>query len=134
MIVGTFDDYGRPYIEGRVYLPRFNRLGIVQFRVDTGADFTCLHPRAARSLLIPFNQLETVYEGHGVGGSAAYSRERAVLIFSDDGRAVPREASVWVAMPTSHNEELDSLLGIDIIRDWRMVYDGPNRRIELEAL
>ncbi len=48
MIIGEFDDRGRPYVEGRVIIPRLNINEIVTFLLDTGADGTCLPTRCPK--------------------------------------------------------------------------------------
>ena len=130
MIRGEIEDTRYPYLECVVHMLRFGSLGRVRFRVDTGADLTCVHPKSAEALSISFAELSPSKVGHGVGGQARYSPEPALLIFSDDGRPVYRHIELWVAMPTQANQGLDSLLGVDIIGDWQMVYDAPNGRLE----
>jgi hypothetical protein len=44
-IAGRFGDTtGRPYLEGRLVLPRLGKRGDFSFLVDTGADYTYLMP------------------------------------------------------------------------------------------
>ena len=44
VIRGRFDHYRRPYVLGRLILPRWNIQGEVDFLVDTGADSTIISP------------------------------------------------------------------------------------------
>ncbi len=58
MITGRFNALlGRPQIEGRIYIPRFNVEGEVTFLLDTGADRTMLMPADAFMLGIPLEHL-----------------------------------------------------------------------------
>ena len=52
------------------------------FLVDTGTSSTCLNPRDAKELSVPFDQLGNISELYGVGGAAAYFRELAFLEFT----------------------------------------------------
>ncbi len=125
MIVGTFGANGRPLVDCGVLFPRLNRMGIVAFQVDTGADHTCLHPADAAALDIPFSQLNRnqTLSVMGVGGTSLYYWEVAVLVFRDTtGDVVSRSMNLLIAEPSDINAPLNSLLGLDVINRWRMDY------------
>ena len=44
MIMGYFDQFGTPWVEGRLIIQRLEVDGPVSFLVDTGADLCALHP------------------------------------------------------------------------------------------
>ncbi len=129
MILGEFGPTGQPFVEGFLTLPRFGITRNITFLVDTGAHATCIHPRDGVPAAIPFDQLEAPATSYGVGGSATYFRERAVLEFVDgDAREIRSyEVDVLIAKPATdpmHSmNRIPSLLGRDIIGRWRMVYD-----------
>ena len=136
MIVGTFDSNGRPLIECGVLLPRLNRMGIVAFQVDTGADHTCLHPGDAAALDIQFGQLNRnqTLSVMGVGGASLYYQEVAVLVFRDTGGGVVScSINLLIAEPNDGNDSLNSLLGLDVINRWRMDYAPLERRLHFFA-
>ena len=132
MIIGEFDDRGRPYVEGRVIIPRLNINEIVTFLLDTGADGTCLHPRDARRARMPFNQLGNRTTSRGIGGSSSYFRESAVIAFADKPQMRLYLYRLDLAIAESHesNEGLPSLLGRDVINHWYMQYDPADARLE----
>ncbi len=130
MIIGEFDDRGRPYVEGRIIIPRLKVNGIVRFLVDTGADRTCLHPRDARRVRMSFDQLGNMRTSSGVGGSSSYFREPTILAFADKPQTRAYELDLLIAEPHGSNEKLPSLLGGDVINHWNMLYDPENSRLE----
>ncbi len=50
MIIGGFDEYGRPFIRGRLSIPRLDINSEIDFLLDTGADVTCLHSGDLRQI------------------------------------------------------------------------------------
>ena len=130
MIVGEFDERGRSYVKGVVHIPRLNVTGQIRFRLDTGADVTCLHPRDGRILRIPFDELEGDVGIRGVGGRSPYYAERALVFFNDSGAAAVYDLPLLIAKPDRGNKGLPSLLGLDIINRWYMEYDPANSRLE----
>ena len=58
MLRGRFgDSTGRPYIEGRLIIPRLNIKSDMSFLVDTGADRSLLMPGDGRRLAIDYSKL-----------------------------------------------------------------------------
>ena len=133
MIVGAFDNLGRPYVEGIVYIPRLAAGGKVDFRLDTGADDTCLHPRDGGELRIPFGRLRNPVGSLGVGGSSLYYMEQALISFDNGGQREIYPVDLLIARPGGRNGELPSLLGVDVINRWYMEYDPAGRRLEFEV-
>ena len=130
MIVGEFDDQGRPLVEGRLAIPRLRVDRPIAFLLDTGADITCLHPRDSRLAHLPFDSLGSRIYTRGVGGASWYFRETAVLSFSDGSRSRYYAVDLHIADPNESNESLPSLLGRNIINNWYMQYDPANGRLE----
>ena len=44
MLVGKFDESGKPHLRGIIVLPRLSKSIYINFLVDTGADITLLTP------------------------------------------------------------------------------------------
>ena len=136
MIVGEFHPEYGPIVWGKVFVPRLARGGEVRFRIDTGADNTCLHPYNSDDLRIPFDLLdpESVITGYGVGGENRFFVESAQLVFDDDelGYEV-RTIDLWIAEPNPGNAHLPSLLGMSVLRHWRMNFDPPNGLLQFFA-
>ena len=133
MIVGEFDSNGRALVRAQVILPRLRRVGDVWFQVDTGADFTCLH-RETRPLIGPaMDRLnrDTTVIGRGIGGRSRYFVERAFLVFRDEQRGNEvRQLNLWIAEPEQANDSTASLLGLNMLRHWRMNFDPRNGALQ----
>ena len=124
MITGFFSNIGRPYIYGRVTLPRFDASTNVYFLLDTGADFSCLHLVDALNLAVPESGLSNKSYVGGIGGTSIYYREPAIVTFTyRDGSIF--EISYNIHLDLSYSDEtigLPSLLGRDILDDWHIEY------------
>jgi hypothetical protein len=119
-----------------VFVPRLAKGNEVEFRIDTGADHTCLHPYDSRVLMIPFDLLdqERAVTGYGVGGGNRFFVESAQLVFDDAelGYEV-RTIDLWIAEPNDGNRSLPSLLGLDVLRHWRMNFTPRNNLLQFFA-
>ena len=133
MIIGRFDELGRPFIECLLTIPRLRIETKMYFLVDTGTSSTCLNPRDAKELSVPFDQLGNISELYGVGGAAAYFRELAFLELNDGGRTRFYGVRLLIARSTESNPVLPSLLGRDVVNQWYMHYDPTNGRLEFEV-
>ncbi len=134
MIIGEFDQFGRPLVEGRLIIPRLRIEEDISFLLDTGSGSTCLHPEDAITMGIPFDQLGNMTEFRGVGGGSPYFREPAILEFSDGRQTRFYGVRLLIAEPRGmRNGGLPSLLGRDVVNQWYMHYDPTNGRLEFEA-
>ena len=97
---------------------------------DTGASATCLHPADAIRAGIPFERLGNRIDYLGIGGTSAYFREAANLLFEDESYLRIYRLDLLIAAPTSNNRELPSLLGRDVLNRWRMDYNPTGDRLE----
>ena len=134
MISGEIDQYGRPYVEAFVH---FRRLGVGQtigFFVDTGASSTSIHPQDGEEAGLPYDRLQQPRSISGVGGQATYYREPAIMYFIDDSHFHIYRLDVAIAEPTSANANLPSLLGRDVLVNWKMTYAPLRQTLEFEVL
>ena len=131
MFAGYFTADGRPYVEGRLALPRLHVAGRVHFLLDTGSDTTILHPDDGIDLGCPFDALENPAEFIGVGGTLLYYMEPAVVTFGNGIAADEFAVAISIAKPHPAADGLDSLLGRDILNRLRMEYDFRRGRLEL---
>ena len=106
-----------------VVVPSLGIIGRAQFLVDTGTDTTILHPESAIKLNCPFDDLENPVELISAGGPHAYYAEPAVVSFYEGGARHDYRIEIYIAKPHPTVNDLDSLLGRDVLNDLRMEYD-----------
>lgn len=145
MLRGRYGDTtGRPYIEGRVYFPRFGIHGDVSFLVDTGADSSLLSATDALQIGLDFTSIVRTSEAQGIGGIVTSYVEPALIVFSDPGDAIwvyredleilpPDDGKRGVRDP-EESLKLPSLLGREILDRWRMVYHPAARELTFEVI
>ena len=78
---------------------------------------------ASRRLGVDYEQLENPASTFGIGGSSEAYTEPAIVVFSDDAELCCYRIDMLVAAPSAETESLPSLLGRDIINQWRVTYD-----------
>lgn len=124
MIHGYFDQYGRPYVEGRLTIERLGIHGRVQFLVDTGADSTALHPHDGEVLRCRYDLLVSPRSMGGVGGEQDYYPEdgATIIFYGEDIVYTFTDIRVNIAKPAPSNRNLPSLLGNDVLGLLRMDY------------
>ncbi|HYS48610.1 MAG TPA: retropepsin-like aspartic protease [Xanthobacteraceae bacterium] len=120
---------GAPYIEARISFPRLRLQGLVLFLIDTGADGTVLMPADSKRIGIDFRALRNRTVSEGIGGAANGFSEHVVLSFSDRRSIYSYDLPIEISAPTSHNHRFPSLLGRDILKQWRLVMDAAQRSI-----
>ncbi len=131
MITGILRDLARPFVDCSLSLPRLGVYAEIIFLVDTGADATYLHPADGWDIGIPFDLLQGRVTSSGIGGSATYFPEPAILLFADHAARLRYgyRINVNVARPGDVSDRIPSLLGRDVIRRWQMDYDPTNSRL-----
>ena len=132
MLQGRFGDTsGRPYMSGRVIVPRLNVAGNVSFIFDTGADFTLLMPADAAIMNIDFNALKSPSSSFGIGGPAITYVEPANIVFvnRDGDRLFGYDIQLYIQHPTASAMHVPSLLGRDIIDRLRVTYNKSTKEL-----
>ena len=114
-------------------------MGHVSFLFDTGADCSVLMPTDAINMGVDYNALRKPVDSLGIGGTAKTSAENAHLVFVDDdenciyGYSVP----LLICHPQPEAPEvlrLPSVLGRNIIDQWRVIYDKSCSELSAEVL
>ncbi len=137
MLRGRFgESSGRPYVSGRVYIPRLGLAGNVSFIFDTGADSSVLMPAEAVTLGVDYALLSNPFDSFGIGGSAPTYVEHARLAFADakGDRVYGYDIPLLIHHPTTHALRVPSLLGRDIIDRWRVTYDKSVSELAAEVV
>ncbi|MEX2226223.1 MAG: aspartyl protease family protein [Dehalococcoidia bacterium] len=150
MLHGRFGDTtGRPYLEGRVYFPRFRLHGDVSFLVDTGADTSLISATDAIQIGIDFSAISRTSEAQGIGGIVTSFVEPAIIVFIEHGVAIwgyredleilpppdadAHDGSELIDDP-DESLKLPSLLGREILDRWRMVYQPSADELSFEVV
>lgn len=130
MLRGRFGDTtGRPYLEGRLLIPRLGIDANISFLVDTGADTSLLSPADAFEMGVDYSLLTGETESLGTAGIAHNFTEPASIAFTEPGRYIYiYHVGLEIAAPSPEIIQMPSLLGREIVDRWRMVYN-PRRRL-----
>lgn len=89
MLRGRFGDTtGRPYLEGRLLIPRLGIDANISFLVDTGADTSLLSPADAFEMGVDYSLLTGETESLGTAGIAHNFTEPASIAFTEPGRYI----------------------------------------------
>ena len=128
MLRGRFGDTtGRPYLEGRLILPRLSLDADISFLIDTGADSSLLSPADAHEMNVDYARLRGRTESLGTGGVAYSFVEPATVVLTDPGRSMYLfHVNLDIASPSPDTLELPSLLGREILDRMLMTYDATN--------
>ena len=129
VIAGYFTAEGHPRIRTRVSLPRLGVANEIFFLVDTGSDTTILHPKDGDRIGCPFDRLENPAAVSSISGAQTYYVEPAVISFFDGAVRRDFRTAIYIARPLPELDELDSLLGRDVLNRLGMEYDFERRRL-----
>jgi hypothetical protein len=123
MLLGRFGNTsGRPFLEGRLIIPRLSLTSDLSFILDTGADITYLMPGDAAVMSIDYRQLIVRAPALGVGGPALDYIEPAVAIFEDRRALYVYDIQLRIAAPRAELMSVPSLLGRNILDRWNIAY------------
>lgn len=130
-----------PVVRVALHLPGITSgLVAIDFLVDTGSTDTYLHPQDAKIRLgIAPARLATPqsWPNHrsttGIGGTVTCYVAPAVYVFRhDDGCTRRITHEIHIAPPAVTNATLPSLLGMDILSQFRVTMDYVGNRLVLE--
>lgn len=135
MLRGRFgDSTGRPYIEGRLLLPRLGIRSDISFLMDTGADKSLLMPMDAQRMGIDYTQLTGDSPTIGIGGISHNYLETAYIVFSDPRYLYMCLVELEIASLAPDTEDIPSLLGRDVLNRWRIIYEPTRKRLNCTVL
>ena len=137
MLRGRFGDTsGAAFIEGRLFIPRLNIQSNISFCVDTGADKTVLLPTDAIKMELDYDALqEDSQPSVGIGGFSYNFVEPAIITFNEPRKAIQAyQIDLLIIEPEVALMELPSLLGRDILNQWRMRYSPTSNRLTFDVI
>ena len=138
MLVGSFGKTsGRPYIEGRLLIPRLHINTGIWFCVDTGSDSTTLMPGDGTSIGLDYSILNETDRSMGISGPIDSHKERAIVAFGEQGPVIHGyDLSITIISPDAEKpglNRLPSLLGRDILNRWTMLYSPTTDSLTFEV-
>jgi len=127
---------GRPTILAVILVRRLRRAGWARFLIDTGSDQSLIHPGDALQigldLATDFREAVPV-TSRGIGGSSSEYVEVSDIFLERLGGDWDRlTIPLRIAVPTAANEALPSLLGRDVLRNYRLVFQQSDGVVFLE--
>lgn len=134
MLKGRFERFsGRPTVDCYIDVKSLSISGVVPFLIDTGADVTVLMPGDAASLGVDHDALKhcQTVSSTGVGGECEDYLVPAVLIVDDEGIGKVYRFGLRIAKEDTALDGAPSLLGRDIIKNWKILCDFPNKKLEI---
>lgn len=136
MLRGRFERVsGRPFIEGRLVIPRVNLRDEISFLIDTGADTSALMPADARHLGIDYSPLADERDAVGIGGVTRSYTERALVAFEDsDASLYIYQIDIVIPAAAPDLLRLPSLLGRDILNQWSILYNPSRNRLSIRVV
>ena len=132
-IRGRFDATGKPLVRAELRVHGAQRRGQLDFIIDTGATDIILSHTDAVNLRVNFHLLQAPVKGQGLNGSLDLYEGRADLIFTDRGSVYDYlNTRIFIPGSPRGNYEAPSLLGQEILRNWRMIicFDKAEMTIE----
>ena len=125
-----------PYFEARISIPKLNVSGHVSFLLDTGADTTTLMPADGVRLGLPWDDLSkgNPMPATGIGGQTEVFVAPASVTFRTEDELYGYSVPVCIVPKAPDRMHMPSLLGRDIVNQWRLAYDNPGNVLTAEII
>lgn len=135
MLSGRFGaGTSRPYVESAIWFPRIDVRGKISFLLDTGADQSIVYVNDIKRLRISYDMFCDEMDVAGVGGAMSCFRETAILYFADSESAIRCYRTDVLIPKCDHKIGIPSLLGRDVLGNWKILYCQEENRLEIEVL
>jgi len=108
--------------------------GNISFIFDTGADTSLLMPLDAQRMGIDYGLFENEVSTLGIGGASENFVEAAYLAFVGDEVLYGHEIELHICKPAEELMTIPSLLGRDVIDQWRVTHDKSASELLAEVL
>ena len=137
MLRGRFGNTsGRPFIAGRLVIPRLGLYSDISFLVDTGADGTVLLVDDALKMRVDYSKLKLGdHDSIGISGTTRHYVEPAIVTFEEAGRRLHvYEIDLRITPNNPKLRRVPSLLGRDVLDRWRMSYNPSKGRVNFQVI
>ncbi len=139
IISGYFHQDNTPFVDILLEIPDLNIKRKVSFLIDTGSPITILSERDARKLKIDYSKLKPANGSiMGLGGFAeTYILKNVILHFFTRTRMTDITLKKLLAYKNDSNDkdiinQIPSLLGRDVLREFTLIYNEKNGTISLK--
>lgn len=136
MLRGYFNEQtGRPQIDSHIEIYELHIGGPISFLIDTGADRTVLMPSDALRMGLDYSLLAQEHQStsamRGIGGAARFFSRKAVIIIDNSDDIFIDQINIEILQPENlqDTEGIPSLLGRDVLKNWRMDYWPTNQKL-----
>jgi predicted aspartyl protease len=127
---------GRPFVQVYIELPRIGVARTFDFLIDTGSDVSLIGPSAAADLGIEYSRdfpTSRRTTSIGTGGTSVEFREGALLeLRHHDGQRELLGLTIGIALPTATNIGMPPIIGLDILRTYRLTFEPHSGLVQLE--
>ncbi len=96
--------------------------------IDTGATMTVLDVEMASRISLPETEVPGENSVTGIGGEVAVRQFTGVIYLPDWDLAIH---ATFSAIPLMEQSGFVAIIGMDVLRQYVLVVDGPGRRVEL---
>jgi hypothetical protein len=135
MIHGRFGEETRPFVSASVSMPGAERIAKINFLMDTGADATCLMPADVFALRLDTAHYGTKTEMRGIGGNTLVYLRQISITFLDLGNGlVVYQIPAYVYPNEKPYDEYPSILGRNMLNNWRINYCHLDNKLTAEVL
>lgn len=83
---------------------------------------------------LDYSNLSNPTDTVGIGGVSADYTEDALIAFSDGAKIYAYSLPIIISSPSPEIMDIPSLLGRDILDQWRMTYDKLNSELTFEVM
>lgn len=137
-IIGIGKESGPFFIPAAIIPEQLNKVGFVNFIVDTGADESIISYADAVRIGIDFSILKERTMSYGIGGGiSAHLLKNVMLLFETDdpkNPVYPIKLDRIEVLPEQSGLYLPSILGIDVLSKFSLHFDNKSKLMYLESI
>jgi hypothetical protein len=116
-------------------MPNAQRIAKIEFLISTGADTACLMPGDVFRLRLEETDWGTETELRGLDGTTIVYQNNATITFVDRGNGlVNYKIPVYVYPNKPPYDKQPSVLGRNMLENWRLHYSQSEKKLSAEVL